>query len=59
MDKDIEQDDEFKRLVKSVSFPDISEIAIFARKHGITQVRDFWELFDKIQKRWSELKAYY
>lgn len=46
-----EQDPEFIALITSISQPPLEAIAAFAKKVGVTQARDFWEVFDWVSKR--------
>lgn len=54
---DLEQDPDFQSLLKSVSHPALEMIAALARKRGIKQAAEFWDLFDFVGSKWRERKS--
>lgn len=55
--KDLESDPDFQAMLKCVAFPDLSLIQALAKKRGVKEVYQFWDLFDYVGIRWRETKS--
>jgi hypothetical protein len=53
----LDDDEDFQALIRSIDFPPFDAIVNLAKKRGVKEVRDFWDLFDHVGKMWRVKKS--